>query len=467
MPNGNQQTLAQMVRAKYPGAYDDMDDAALEKNVLAKYPQYADLPRTNGQDGVTFKSPTTGKIQPVPQEHWDEALKQGYTPVSHVVMYDKNDQRGMVPREQMADYVRQGYQTAPKTQFEKDRPGKGISLEGSGSAFLSGLERMLPEDPTGGHSLFSSEGWIGDKGPITFDPKNSGLAEAGREAAAGWQRGGDPRAKLGEAVSSGAGSLLGVSGRRFAELGSQGRGGEIIGETAAAEIPAVAALAAPAIAKGVGEVRPALQRAVYRELPTGGAPQLTKGARFASGIAGGSAGGVLGHASGVPGMGYMGGHLGLLGGPSLLETIAGTPELGDIRNPGPFGKIPVRAPRTAPPVPPSPFEGMTSSAKPLGSAELPSSGARTSVLGAQPKVEMVSKFTPPEPSRIVTPESAPRPYKVTYQSVPQRELFGKMMQGDTEAVREWQRRGLELPLNVRYLTEGNAPSLPWRNYEEP
>lgn len=35
--------LAQKIRAKYPGAYDDMDDAALEKAILAKYPEYADL----------------------------------------------------------------------------------------------------------------------------------------------------------------------------------------------------------------------------------------------------------------------------------------------------------------------------------------------------------------------------------------------------------------------------------------
>ena len=42
------QTLAGMIRAKYPGAYSDMDDATLEKNVLAKYPQYSDLPRSSG-----------------------------------------------------------------------------------------------------------------------------------------------------------------------------------------------------------------------------------------------------------------------------------------------------------------------------------------------------------------------------------------------------------------------------------
>jgi hypothetical protein len=48
-----QQTLAQMVRAKNPGAYDDMDDPTLESKVLAKYPQYSDLPRTNTGTPIT------------------------------------------------------------------------------------------------------------------------------------------------------------------------------------------------------------------------------------------------------------------------------------------------------------------------------------------------------------------------------------------------------------------------------
>lgn len=43
------QTLAQRIRAKFPGSYDDMDDATLESKVLAKYPQYGDLPRTQVQ----------------------------------------------------------------------------------------------------------------------------------------------------------------------------------------------------------------------------------------------------------------------------------------------------------------------------------------------------------------------------------------------------------------------------------
>lgn len=35
--------LAAKVRAKYPGVYDDMDDAALERAVVAKHPEYQDL----------------------------------------------------------------------------------------------------------------------------------------------------------------------------------------------------------------------------------------------------------------------------------------------------------------------------------------------------------------------------------------------------------------------------------------
>lgn len=38
-----QSPLAKSIRQKYPGQYDDMNDADLEKAVLAKYPEYADL----------------------------------------------------------------------------------------------------------------------------------------------------------------------------------------------------------------------------------------------------------------------------------------------------------------------------------------------------------------------------------------------------------------------------------------
>src|SRR5215469_3164383 len=51
MPNDSK-TLAQMIRAKYPGAYDDLSDTELEQKILAKYPQYSDLPRTQTIPGA-------------------------------------------------------------------------------------------------------------------------------------------------------------------------------------------------------------------------------------------------------------------------------------------------------------------------------------------------------------------------------------------------------------------------------
>lgn len=73
--SATQQTLAQMIRAKHPGSYDDMDDVTLEKSVLAKYPQYSDLPQTAKKQTPTprgwmdsvkdFASETWKQINPV------------------------------------------------------------------------------------------------------------------------------------------------------------------------------------------------------------------------------------------------------------------------------------------------------------------------------------------------------------------------------------------------------------------
>jgi hypothetical protein len=52
------QTLAQMVKAKYPGVYDDMPDADLEAKVSAKYPKvYDDIPRST-KAALAKRSPT-------------------------------------------------------------------------------------------------------------------------------------------------------------------------------------------------------------------------------------------------------------------------------------------------------------------------------------------------------------------------------------------------------------------------
>lgn len=54
-------TLAQMIRAKYPGAYDDLSDTELEQKILAKYPQYGDLPRTQSIPGAPNGLPPVPK----------------------------------------------------------------------------------------------------------------------------------------------------------------------------------------------------------------------------------------------------------------------------------------------------------------------------------------------------------------------------------------------------------------------
>lgn len=63
MPQG--QTLAQMVRAKYPGVYDDLSDTDLESKVTAKYPGvYDDVPKSAAgqpERGVLDRALEVGK----------------------------------------------------------------------------------------------------------------------------------------------------------------------------------------------------------------------------------------------------------------------------------------------------------------------------------------------------------------------------------------------------------------------
>jgi hypothetical protein len=69
MPPGDE-TLARLVRAKYPGAYDDMTDVQLEDAVLAKYPEYRDVPRTQptaaDQLRARFNRPASQSAQQFP-----------------------------------------------------------------------------------------------------------------------------------------------------------------------------------------------------------------------------------------------------------------------------------------------------------------------------------------------------------------------------------------------------------------
>jgi hypothetical protein len=110
---------------------------------------------------VQFKSPTTGVVKPLGSEDWEEALSRGYKPVDHTVMFSPEGKRGMVPNAELRDYMGQGYQTTPKTQFEQERPGHGISLEDAGTAACETAKGipgglLSQVDPTRGLT-----GWVG------------------------------------------------------------------------------------------------------------------------------------------------------------------------------------------------------------------------------------------------------------------------------------------------------------------
>lgn len=67
--------LAAMIRSKYPGAYTDLDDATLEKQVLTKYPQYADLAQSETPTAAApAKRPYTGGIE---GSKWEDPNRPG------------------------------------------------------------------------------------------------------------------------------------------------------------------------------------------------------------------------------------------------------------------------------------------------------------------------------------------------------------------------------------------------------
>lgn len=77
--------LADKIRAKFPGAYDDMDDAALEKSVLVKHPEYQDLATpaepawgmhpTRAQEALT--------ADPAAAPDWKSNLAGALEPLAH------------------------------------------------------------------------------------------------------------------------------------------------------------------------------------------------------------------------------------------------------------------------------------------------------------------------------------------------------------------------------------------------
>lgn len=309
-------------------------------------------------DQVQFRSPTTGKVQAVPQDNWDEALKQGYVPTTHKVMYSPDGTRGMVPNSDLRDYIKQGYLTTPKTQFEQGVTGEGISLKGAGKAAYDTIKRILPEGP----DTSSVSGFI--FGHPKFDPESSGIVQAIGEAKSAAQRGDVPP------EIAAVGSMLGVSAQQQAENATKGEGGKIIGETG---VPAALAVA-PLVGEAAKAARvPARVAGALRT--EGGSGAIKPSVHTVSRLAGAG----LGHMVGVPGLGELGGYS---VGPGLAEMVIpknAPPPVSELtgqfskvsESPGPYkGPSSVRKGSLKPP-PPSPFAGATSSATVTTGAPIP------------------------------------------------------------------------------------------------
>lgn len=77
---GTQQTLAQLIRSKYPGAYQDLSDTQLEQSVLAKHPEYSDLPRTaTGANTTRSDNPNVPITTPQPGESFEDTMNRAVT----------------------------------------------------------------------------------------------------------------------------------------------------------------------------------------------------------------------------------------------------------------------------------------------------------------------------------------------------------------------------------------------------
>lgn len=370
----------------------------------------------------------------------------------------------------------------PKTQFEKNIPGHGITTEGAGTAAWEGVKGLGKGllgmvDPTTGLSGagLSAVHLNPRSGTATDHLKEIPIVRAAHEIKAAQN---DPTASAMEVPLAGAGSLVGESAESARGHAARGEGGAILGEAA---VPVAATLGGAALGEALPRVRAGLRDAAFKELPTNG-PQLTKGANRVARAGGTLAGGGLGAATGIPGAGYAGGVAGFELGPTLMEKVLGTPELGDVRNPGPFSKIPMRTKIAPPPEPPlgspenpgwhsdipkrmpkpallaQPFESPTE--QPLG-ASLPDTGEfyehrGTDLMKRGAQQAAVDRAAKPAPQGIVSPSTGigePRMTgsegrAATWTNERVMELAGK---GNREAIQQAVRRGMELPPGARYV----------------
>ena len=162
------------------------------------------------------------------------------------------------------------------------------------------------------------------------------IVGAVREAKAGYERGMEdvkrgqahPLAPIGEAITSGLGSLVGESGERAAEQAKRGEGGQIIGEAAVpATIAALSPVAEP-VMRGAGRMVGAFREGVGGAIHDPITGELTKGTEALSRGGGAAVGGATGAGIGSifgPRGTYAGAGIGAtaggVAGPALMERI--------------------------------------------------------------------------------------------------------------------------------------------------
>jgi len=201
-------------------------------------------------DDIQFKSPSTGKVQTVPPEHWDEALNQGYTPTTHKVMYSPDGQRGMVPNAELRDYAKRGYQTTRETSVEAARR--------KSTGVMGALKGMLPSDPTGGHSPLEKEFWLGAP---SFNPTGPGTAYHALTRPLPKDL---PTGKVGgSAVYRGASLVAPLAGVDPESMEAASEHGDTASVATQAAVPAALALAGPHIAKVLPSPRNAVGKFIY------------------------------------------------------------------------------------------------------------------------------------------------------------------------------------------------------------
>lgn len=402
--SSTQQTLAQMIRSKYPDSYNDMDDVSLEKQVLSKYPEYGDLRRTSEHKSSTPE----GSYQARPS---GSILNANESPAHTAV-------RGFEKT--------LGIEQEPTSLWD--------AYKQSGTS-LGKLALNVLKDPLNAAQI--PEGMA------------TGLEEAGRDVYSGLARN-DPRQ-----IANATGTTAGVLGQ-----------GEL-----ADRVP-------DAISSAI-DAAPAAKDALGRSLrePSG---KLKTPVKTASRLGGAAAG----HFLGLPGYGELGGYV---LGPQLADLMI--PE--HPNPPGPRMKIPNRLKLPSPvsvepPASTNPFQGATSSAASPEDAMFQrlfgpeyqeagdlaewetgnreggplTGGWSTSGTAGKLAIEpqFVNKFSPPERSSIVSPDSPAPQVKGSYWSFKEPALRKAVLSGDRDAAIVYRQRFNELPPGAGLLTDvGDRP----------